>query len=104
MKSKGQIQMDFRKASAEAERLECIADKLKAFSEKKMEESMRNLSYAWKGENSVFFLKKERQMQIDIAETAQELYRVVLDIRTTARQIYQAEMLAYEIADHRDSE
>lgn len=103
MKSANQIRMDFSKAYAEAERLDRVADQLKMLASKKMEESIRNLSYAWSGGNARLFFQKESQLQNHIGETAKEIYRVAADIRTIARRVYEAEMRAYEIAARRSS-
>jgi len=104
MKSNNQIKMDFQKARAEADRLDCIADQLKILANSKIEQSMINLSSAWTGINSKLFLQKESLLQNNIRETAKTLYNVALDIRKTAQRVYIAEMQAYEIAARRDKE
>jgi len=103
MKSREQIKMDFKKARAEANQLERVADQLKTLASQKLEQSMQDLSLAWTGSNSRFFLRKESQLKEDIIETARTLYEIASEIRTIARRVYEAEMQAYAIAARRDS-
>ncbi len=103
MRSRSQIQMNFAKAKADADKIDRIAATLKTLSGKQMECSMNNLAAAWTGVNSRLFLKKEGQLQSDINQTVRSLNDIANDIRRIARRVYDAEMRAYEIAIRRKS-
>lgn len=103
MKSKYQIKMNFQQAKAEAARVERVADQMKTLGDKRMEQSMRNLSYAWTGHSARRFLDRQRFQLTHIRTITEQLYEIAADIRTVAAQVYEAEMRAYEIAARRSS-
>ncbi len=103
MKSRSKIRMDFAKAKADADKIDRIASTMRNLSRRDLESSMNNLAAAWTGANSRLFLKKEEQLQRNMDQTVRELFDIAADIRRIARQVYEAEMRAYEIAIRRDS-
>lgn len=103
MSSRSEIRIDFEQALRQADKLDEIARKLDRISKNSMENSMQTLSSAWKGANAAAFLRKEDHLQQDISKTARNVRDIADDIRTIARQIYDAEMRAWWIANERKS-
>ena len=97
MKNKTRIRIDFNKAKKEADRLDGIAEKLQKYADSNLENSIKGLSSAWTGDNSRMFLKKEGMIKTKMLKTARDLRAVAADIRRIAKQIYDAEMQAYEV-------
>ena len=100
MKSRSQIKMNFAKARVDACKIEKIALTMEALSRRNLQNSMNDLAAAWTGNNSRIFLRKEEQLQSDIAQTVRSLNDIAADI---AQRVYEAEMRAYEIATRRES-
>lgn len=103
MKSQSEIRMDFTKARADADKIDRIAADIKTLSRGKLENSMNRIVAAWTGTNSKLFLKKEAQLQAEMDRTVRSLNDIADDIRRIARQVYDAELRAYEIATRRTS-
>ncbi len=103
MKSKTQIRMNFAKARADADKIDRIAWDMRTLSRGNLENSINDLAAAWTGTNSRLFLKKEGQLQNDMEQTVKNLKAIAEDIRWIAKQVYEAEMRAYEIATRRRS-
>lgn len=103
MSSRAEIRIDFQQAMRQADRLDEIAKKLERVSKNSMEDSMQNLSSAWKGNNASAFLRKEEHLQKDIYVTAGNIREIADDIRQIAGRIYEAEMAAWRIANERRS-
>lgn len=98
MKSANAIIFDFQRASKKAEELEEIASDMRKMAEGELQESLQNLSAAWKGESANEYLKKGFKLQEKILKSAKDLERTALAIRKVAKKTYDAEMLAYRIA------
>lgn len=103
MKSLSSIKMDFQEALRDADRVESIANRMQNLADGAFEDSMAGLASAWTGENSTQFLRKEGQIQKEIRTNARTLQSIAEDIRTVARQVYEAERRAYYIALRRNS-
>lgn len=95
------IEMDFRQAKRQAERLENLASQLENLAEKQFGESMQNLAMNWRGENASAYLQKGRRLEDNMKRTASELRKTAHQIRTVAKKIYEAEMLAKQLAEKR---
>lgn len=104
MATEASIYFDFQKALGEAGRIEDMADRLKRLSEKDFEGTLQSLSVNWKGENASAYLVKGERLQDKINGTGNDLRAVAADIRRIAKQIYDAEMAALEIARRREYE
>lgn len=103
MKTRSQIQLNYRQAMNQADRLDAIAANVERIAGQDMESSMRKLSNGWKGENASAFLMKESVLQGEISRTAKNIRSIATDIRTVARLVYHAEMEAVQIAERRES-
>ena len=102
MASRASIEFDFHKATAQADRLDTVADQLKMLSDNKFGGAMQHLSSNWKGENASLYLDKGGKLQEQMNATSRELYSIASDIRTVARRLYEAEMRALRIAEQRE--
>jgi len=103
MKSQYQIKINFQQAKAEADRLEYVANQMKCLVYEKLAQSMREISYTWTGRSAYRFLRKQAFQLHYINTLIDAIYDVAADIRRIAKQIYEAEMRAYEIAVRRTS-
>ena len=101
MATRGEIEFDFQRAKAQAEKIDRIADRLRNLSQNDFDDSLQNLSAGWKGESASLYLQKGGALQDKIVNTASELYVVADDIRTIAKRIYEAEIAALKIAQER---
>lgn len=102
MASRASIEFDFRKATAQADRLDAVADQLNMLSDNRFGGTMQHLSSNWKGENASLYLAKGGKLQEQMNGTSRELHSIASDIRTVARRLYEAEMRALRIAEHRE--
>lgn len=99
--SRGTIEMNFRQARAQAEKLEGIAGRLTNLITSEYAGAMQGISANWKGENADAYLKKGATLQEDMEQTAEALRGVAGEIRATAQRIYDAEMAAVAIVERR---
>jgi len=98
MASRWEIEMDFRRAMAEAKKLDEAAGSLDKLSRKRLSETLQTISVNWKGESASLYTKKGAALQGRMNTTASELHKIAEDIRTIARRIYEAEMKNVEVA------
>ena len=63
-----------------------------------IENSLQELSAAWKGEASDAYCRKGRELKGKILATAKKTEREADVIRNAARRTYNAEMTAYNLA------
>lgn len=97
----GKIEFDFNMAIRQANRLSEIAADIEKLSDKKIASTMRDVSYNWTGTNAGQFIAKGNAVKSAVNITAGNLEKTALNIKTIARQIYQTELRAKEIADKR---
>ena len=102
MATRESIQFDFDQARRQADSLDQIADNLDGLGKSKLNDSMQTLSQSWKGANADAYLAKGSSLKQDITASASELRSIASDIRTIARNIYNAEMEALRIAEERE--
>ncbi|MBR3165723.1 MAG: WXG100 family type VII secretion target [Lachnospiraceae bacterium] len=103
MKTRAQINMNYREAMQQARDLDTLAGRIRSTANQKVEESMQLLSSGWKGNNATEFLRKYSELKRQILESAEELRSIADDIRTAARIIYNAEMEALRIAQSKSN-
>lgn len=101
MATREKIEMDFKRAIRQADKIDSIANRLGTLSGEKFGGSMQNLSACWKGENASLYLGKGGRLQGKMNGTANELHAIARDIRTVAKRLYNAEMAALAIASSR---
>lgn len=101
MKSDNEIRIDFQNALEQARRLDSIADRLDRRVAGKLEETTQGIHAAWKSDSASLYLGKNQELQRQIRQTGKRLRAAAEEIRKIARQIYEAEMRALEIARQR---
>ena len=92
------ILMNFQEANRQAGRLEEIAADIMNVSDRDLEEEIRTISVSWKGENADAFVGKTNMIKDKTKKSAQDLQKIAKTIRTIAKNTYDAEMRATEIA------
>lgn len=101
--SEWDINMDFQKALAEADKVDSSASSISSMVKGKYESSIQTLSTNWKGAGAEKYLKKCTALQTNLNGVASNMKRVASTIRTQARIIYDAEMEALRIAREREA-
>lgn len=101
MKSSSEIRFDFQNAMGQAKKLDALADSMERRVVNKLDETSQSVHTAWKGDNASRYLGKTRELQRQIRQTVSDLRTTAGAIRRVARQIYEAEMRALEIARNR---
>lgn len=101
MKSLNTIEMDYHKAIKQAEQLESLAGKMETQANERYPEMLKNLSDAWKGDNADEYILKAGALPEKMKRSAKDLKSIASTIRTIAKNTYDAEMEAYNIANER---
>ena len=96
--SEQRILMNFQEANRQAGRLEEIAEDISRTADRDLENEIQKISLNWKGENAQAFTKKASTMQDKTRRNAKDLKQIAKTIRTIAKNTYDAEMRAMEIA------
>lgn len=97
MATKAQIEINFRQAMEQANKLDTLADRLSNVSNNQFGGILQNLSAGWKGENSSLYMQKGAKLQNKMNDSVRELHNTASDIRKAARRLYAAEMAALAI-------
>ena len=95
------IELDFRNAKRQAEKLEQLANDLERLSARKFDDTLGDLAANWKGECANAYLQKAYKLESDMKGTASDMRKTAAQIRKTAKRIYDAEMYAKELAERR---
>ena len=98
MKSSTQIRFDFQNAKQQANRLDELASDLEQQVIRKMSDTSQQLHTAWTGDSANRFVAKQGELQEKIRSTSRSLRELANEIRSIAKQVYDAEMQAYYIA------
>ena len=98
------IKMDFEKAKASAAKLDDVADSINQKMENDYQELMGDVRYNWKGDNADRFLVKSEVIVEKLNTVEKNLHETADTIRRIAKNIYDAEMRALEIARKREFE
>lgn len=96
--TESEIRFNYDKAMGQAEELRNIASSIKTISEDNMEESFGKVQKNWTGENSESYVKKGRTVQNKVTGSANSVAAAATALETMARNIYNAEMAAIQIA------
>jgi len=97
MRTQGKAQFDFELAQSQARRLTAIAEQIHRAT-RGIEDSMEDLSCAWKGKPASVYLQKEGCLKDAIQKSAVHVQELADQIRRAAQGIYEAEMQAVQIA------
>ena len=101
MATRESIEMDFRQARAQADKIDGIAERLSQLANNQFGNTLQNMAAEWKGENASAYLDKGARLQNRMDASASDLRNSAAAIRRAARRIYDAEMAALEIANNR---
>lgn len=101
MASEATIRFNFKKALAQADQLDAIANNLSKLSSNDLNGTLQMVSANWKGQNASAYLNKGGKLQGNINETSKDLHSIASDIRVIAKRVYRAEMAALAIAQKR---
>lgn len=102
MATRASIEMDFRQAMAQADRVDDAANNLSGVSNRQLEGTLQDLASGWNGENADAYLAKGAKLQSRINNSASELQEIASTIRRIAKRIYDTEMANLRIAEQRD--
>ena len=102
MASKYEIEMDFKAALRQADKIDNIASKLSRTANSDYQNTLQGISSAWKGDNANIYINKSSVLVGRMSNTASRLNEAADTIRRIAKNIYDAEMRAWEIAQRRD--
>lgn len=101
MATRERIEMDFRQAMAQADKVDDLAERLSQVSNTQFGNTIQNMAAGWKGENAAAYLGKGARLQNRMNASASDLHNSAAAIRRAARRIYDAEMASLEIANSR---
>ena len=101
MKTRSEIDIDFKAMMRQAERLEELASDMENLSKSSLDSTLQNIALNWKGENANLYLGKGDRLKGNIMTTARELKQIAENIKAKARYIYSKEMEALRIAQRR---
>lgn len=98
MSTEYQIKANYNAANRTASELESIASSLVGVANSNLEATLSALRGAWSGENAERFLQKAYSVKNQILTTAKEIRSSASRLREAARNTYNSEMRALEIA------
>lgn len=100
MKSKCSIEMDFSDAISQAQELEDLSKGLSRIASNSIPWALAVIANAWRGENSIDYIRKGENMSDTLMKLADEMYKVACDIRFTATAVYKAEIAALDYVNN----
>lgn len=92
--TEAQIQIDFKAAIQQAEKLEGIAERMNILAADKFDTTLQDIAANWKGDSASSYLKKAGLVQTKMKASADDLNTVAGEIRSAAKRMYDAEMTA----------
>ena len=96
-KTKSEIEMDYTRATEQAQELEHLADDLSRIANSGIESALLVLKNCWRGDAGEPMELSGRKTTADIYRTADNLMRVAKSIRLTADLVYRAEIKAVDL-------
>lgn len=100
-KTMASIQIDFRKTIQKAEELDQLARQLENLAKGNFEGILQDIGRTWTGEASIQYRNKGRILEESMKEKAEQLRSIADSMRTVARETYNAEKRAIQIAGMR---
>ncbi|MCM1158047.1 MAG: hypothetical protein NC300_05340 [Bacteroidales bacterium] len=98
MQSKDVIEFNYQKALKQANELKEISKDVKKISDNKLAESLTKIDKNWDGENSKNYITKGNKLKQKLDDSAGDISKIADTIVKIAKNIYDAEMRAIEIA------
>ena len=96
-KTKYEIEMDYTRATEQAQELEHLADDLSRIANSGIESALLVLKNCWRGDAGESMELAGKKTATEIYRTADNLMRVARSIRATAELVYKAEIKAVDL-------
>ena len=96
------IELNYRQAINQARQLEKVAKNLLSMSDEEMVSIINETAKNWQGINAEQYIKKCKKIENQISKVSSEISRTATTIRTMAKNIYDSEMRALELARERE--
>ncbi len=96
------IDIDFKKAKAEADKLEIIVNEMEKMINNDYEATMRQVREGWKGEAGEAFLNKGGVLESDMRYTAKQLREVLNELRGIIKAVELLQKQAQEIVNRKN--
>lgn len=101
MKSMHEITMDFNNANTQADNLDAVAKDIDNMIKNEFDPCMTDIGKNWTGDNAEAYIAKGYKLKSQIEKSAANLRKTANTIRNIARNTYNAEKAAYELAQAR---
>ncbi|MCD8103785.1 MAG: WXG100 family type VII secretion target [Lachnospiraceae bacterium] len=101
-KSALEIRLDYNKAKQQADSLSEIASEIRSTANNDLQDCISQISASWTGTNSTAYQAKCSTLKSNLLTTADKLEKTATTIRTIAKNTYNAEMAALEVAQLRN--
>lgn len=98
MATRWEIEMDFTRAKAQANRLDEIAESISRASGR-LGGTLRGVQSGWTGESSAAYVKKGEQLNGKVDSSVGDLRNIASTIRRVAEETYRTEMANLSILD-----
>ena len=92
MATEKQVLMNYQVAKNKAQELETEAGKLKQLANGKFQNSVTDVQAIWKGDNAELYIQKCNRLKEEMLSTARTLSTIASNVRTRAKNTYDAEM------------
>lgn len=96
-----QIQLNYQKTLQQASELERLANQIDTIVSSEIDEVMKNISDAWKGDSGSTYCTKGNRLNVVIKQHSRDLRNAANILKRTAENTYRAELLSIEIAEKR---
>lgn len=100
-KTEYQIKMDYNHAMAEADKLERIAKKMDQLMQNNFKNCMERIASDWRSESSTKYKNKGNKVIGNVGTLSKDLKKTAQTVRKIAKNTYQAEKHALELAKKR---
>ena len=97
-----QLNVDFQRVLLQAQQIEELAEMLYRACGGSLEEALGAVSQAWSGDCADDFLRKGMRFHSKIEKTAKDLRQTAAVVRAAAKQLYEIEQQAEQLAASRD--
>lgn len=92
------IKFDYESTIRQAEKLEELAERLKAIAQNDLEDILSEVNQGWQGENAAKFLVKGDRMKGKVILSSDNLRRIAVTLRQMAGNLQRSEQEAARIA------
>jgi uncharacterized protein YukE len=97
----GKIDIKYNESKKQADDLQELSEQLRKLARNEFAAELGNLARCWKGDNARKYSQKGEQLQKHIEQAAMDLRKTAEELRSAAKRIYDADMLAKRLAEER---